>query len=636
MRFEPASAELAARSTATPPALTRLDAVLGDGDHGDNLVDRVPGGRGPSRRAAGRHGSRGDPDRAVGHRLVATVGGASGPLYGTAFIEAGFRAGTGRAPRSGNSSLRCSRRRPPDSPGAVAARSATRRSSTRSCRPPMRSARRSRVARPPPTPSARMIAAARDGMRSTRAARRPARACAPARRALGRPPRSRSGLVPASCSSHWRERSTARPRGRRDAAAGAAGRPRGRSSPGIRPGPARGRCAVRPVPARAADRVGRQPLGAGRRRRQRAHSACRRGRRSDLAGAPGRPGARPAARPPGPWTTRPPAQLADVADGRRYVEERPGLRLVVLGEEPPATLLVLRVGPSASSMPTASASPSLPATSWRSRSRRRSCERRSSASGTSSSAVVEGATDVILQVDEAQASRPAEPGRRAGCSASSTAEAVGRTVRRRPRLRRGGRPRRRRLPARRGHLDRACRSAIARPPIRSARRESRPRRRRLLASAVGARRSRSGRRRSCATSAPSGRSRSYAKGSSRQSATSCGRRSRSSAATRRPCSTSTSSRPSSGEYIDRIDRLTSRLGVARRPDPRHHPSPGRSAHPRARSDRVRGARRAAARRPCALRRRRPSRRRAARRDLPPSTSTRAASGGCWRISSATR
>jgi phosphoenolpyruvate---glycerone phosphotransferase subunit DhaL len=73
-------------------ALTRLDAVLGDGDHGDNLstgfgaveellaelpADTLPG----------------DLLRAVGHRLVATVGGASGPLFGTAFIEAGFRAG---------------------------------------------------------------------------------------------------------------------------------------------------------------------------------------------------------------------------------------------------------------------------------------------------------------------------------------------------------------------------------------------------------------------------------------------------------------------------------------------------------------------------------------------------------------
>jgi dihydroxyacetone kinase-like protein len=32
--------------------------------------------------------------RAVGHRLVGAVGGASGPLYGTACIEAGFRAGS--------------------------------------------------------------------------------------------------------------------------------------------------------------------------------------------------------------------------------------------------------------------------------------------------------------------------------------------------------------------------------------------------------------------------------------------------------------------------------------------------------------------------------------------------------------
>jgi dihydroxyacetone kinase-like protein len=74
------------------PALTRLDAVLGDGDHGDNLstgfraVDQLlaelPAETPP-----------GDLLRAVGHRLVATVGGASGPLYGTAFIEAGFRAG---------------------------------------------------------------------------------------------------------------------------------------------------------------------------------------------------------------------------------------------------------------------------------------------------------------------------------------------------------------------------------------------------------------------------------------------------------------------------------------------------------------------------------------------------------------
>jgi phosphoenolpyruvate---glycerone phosphotransferase subunit DhaL len=74
------------------PALTRLDAVLGDGDHGDNLatgfraveelLDDLPSDVAPGALLT-----------AVGHRLVATVGGASGPLYGTAFIEAGFRAG---------------------------------------------------------------------------------------------------------------------------------------------------------------------------------------------------------------------------------------------------------------------------------------------------------------------------------------------------------------------------------------------------------------------------------------------------------------------------------------------------------------------------------------------------------------
>jgi dihydroxyacetone kinase-like protein len=72
--------------------LSRLDAVLGDGDHGDNLeigfraveatLRDLPADTPP-----------GELLRAAGHRLVAAVGGASGPLYGTAFIEAGFVAG---------------------------------------------------------------------------------------------------------------------------------------------------------------------------------------------------------------------------------------------------------------------------------------------------------------------------------------------------------------------------------------------------------------------------------------------------------------------------------------------------------------------------------------------------------------
>jgi phosphoenolpyruvate---glycerone phosphotransferase subunit DhaL len=73
-------------------ALTRLDGVLGDGDHGDNLaigfraVDELLAELPLETRP-------GELLRAVGYRLVATVGGASGPLFGTAFIEAGFRAG---------------------------------------------------------------------------------------------------------------------------------------------------------------------------------------------------------------------------------------------------------------------------------------------------------------------------------------------------------------------------------------------------------------------------------------------------------------------------------------------------------------------------------------------------------------
>jgi dihydroxyacetone kinase-like protein len=72
--------------------LTRLDTVLGDGDHGDNLVI---GFRAADERLAELPADTtpGALLRAVGHRLVAAVGGASGPLYGTAFLEAGARVG---------------------------------------------------------------------------------------------------------------------------------------------------------------------------------------------------------------------------------------------------------------------------------------------------------------------------------------------------------------------------------------------------------------------------------------------------------------------------------------------------------------------------------------------------------------
>jgi dihydroxyacetone kinase-like protein len=78
-------------------ALTALDQAIGDGDHGINLErgfsavvarldEQRPGG--PTR--PGEDG-RADPAavlRLCGRTLIGTVGGASGPLYGTAFLRA--------------------------------------------------------------------------------------------------------------------------------------------------------------------------------------------------------------------------------------------------------------------------------------------------------------------------------------------------------------------------------------------------------------------------------------------------------------------------------------------------------------------------------------------------------------------
>jgi dihydroxyacetone kinase-like protein len=73
-------------------ALTALDQAIGDGDHGTNMD------RGFAAIVAMLDaGARADDDRAgaatllrtAGRTLISTVGGASGPLYGTAFMRAG-------------------------------------------------------------------------------------------------------------------------------------------------------------------------------------------------------------------------------------------------------------------------------------------------------------------------------------------------------------------------------------------------------------------------------------------------------------------------------------------------------------------------------------------------------------------
>jgi phosphoenolpyruvate---glycerone phosphotransferase subunit DhaL len=68
--------------------LTQLDSAIGDADHGVNL-DRG------FTTVLGKLPSVADKDvgailKTVGTTLVSTVGGASGPLYGTAFLRAGM------------------------------------------------------------------------------------------------------------------------------------------------------------------------------------------------------------------------------------------------------------------------------------------------------------------------------------------------------------------------------------------------------------------------------------------------------------------------------------------------------------------------------------------------------------------
>jgi dihydroxyacetone kinase-like protein len=71
--------------------LDRLDAALGDGDHGSNMAAGFSAAVPAARAAlAERPDDVGELLRLLGHTLVGSVGGASGPLYGTAFIEAGF------------------------------------------------------------------------------------------------------------------------------------------------------------------------------------------------------------------------------------------------------------------------------------------------------------------------------------------------------------------------------------------------------------------------------------------------------------------------------------------------------------------------------------------------------------------
>lgn len=88
IRFLERAAE---RIAAARDELTHLDAMIGDADHGANL-DR--GFTAVVARLRERDGdSIGAILRSSGATLVSTVGGSSGPLYGTALIRAGAAFG---------------------------------------------------------------------------------------------------------------------------------------------------------------------------------------------------------------------------------------------------------------------------------------------------------------------------------------------------------------------------------------------------------------------------------------------------------------------------------------------------------------------------------------------------------------
>ncbi|MBT9259824.1 MAG: dihydroxyacetone kinase subunit L [Clostridiales bacterium] len=72
--------------------LTQLDAAIGDADHGTNM-DR---GMKAALEKLPSEGTPGDILKAVAMALISHVGGAAGPLYGTAFLRASQSLGNDR------------------------------------------------------------------------------------------------------------------------------------------------------------------------------------------------------------------------------------------------------------------------------------------------------------------------------------------------------------------------------------------------------------------------------------------------------------------------------------------------------------------------------------------------------------
>jgi phosphoenolpyruvate---glycerone phosphotransferase subunit DhaL len=85
----------AVRIHAEAGRLTELDAAIGDADHGSNLDRGFTAA--VAKLDAEAYAGPGPLLKAVGMTLVSTVGGASGPLYGTFFLRCGTALGDAAA-----------------------------------------------------------------------------------------------------------------------------------------------------------------------------------------------------------------------------------------------------------------------------------------------------------------------------------------------------------------------------------------------------------------------------------------------------------------------------------------------------------------------------------------------------------
>ena len=79
--------------------LVDLDRAIGDGDHGENMDRGFKAAL--EALGQGQQGSVAEVLKTVAKTLMSTVGGAAGPLYGTAFLRASKAAGDGELDGAG-------------------------------------------------------------------------------------------------------------------------------------------------------------------------------------------------------------------------------------------------------------------------------------------------------------------------------------------------------------------------------------------------------------------------------------------------------------------------------------------------------------------------------------------------------